>query len=146
MISLVHAPQSRCPFYWHGLTLILGWVSNHIHYKVSYEIIYPFPNFQQRRRWSLGMDKFFYPTLCWSCNYLSILGLYFIYVSKRYARVLFKYKKHLSRWLASLIGYCHETTFWDSYMWKDGLFIRTGINNQLTSCQWWSGRPLLSMR
>ena len=29
-------------FYWHGLTWILAWVSNFIHYKVWYEITYPF--------------------------------------------------------------------------------------------------------
>ena len=29
----------------HGLTLIPGWISNYIHYKVWYEITYPFTNF-----------------------------------------------------------------------------------------------------
>ena len=32
-------------FYWHGLTLILVWISNHIPRKVWDEIAYPFPNF-----------------------------------------------------------------------------------------------------
>ena len=36
---------SRGPFYWHGLTLIPAWISNHMPCKVSDEIICPFPNF-----------------------------------------------------------------------------------------------------
>ena len=32
-------------FYEHGLTLILTWISNYIHYNVWDEIISPFPNF-----------------------------------------------------------------------------------------------------
>ena len=32
-------------FYKHGLTLISAWISNHIHYKVWDEFIYPFLNF-----------------------------------------------------------------------------------------------------
>ena len=33
------------PFYQHGLTLILAWISNYIHYNVWDEITYPFLNF-----------------------------------------------------------------------------------------------------
>ena len=33
--------------------------------------------------WSLGMDKWFHPTLYNGCNYLSIQGLYLIHVGKR---------------------------------------------------------------
>ena len=33
------------PFYQRGLTLIPAWISNYIHYKVCYEITYPFLNF-----------------------------------------------------------------------------------------------------
>ena len=36
---------SRGAFYWHGLTLIPAWISNHIYYKVWDEITYPFVNF-----------------------------------------------------------------------------------------------------
>ena len=36
--------ETSGPFYWHGLTLILAWISNYIHYKVWNEIIYPFLN------------------------------------------------------------------------------------------------------
>ena len=32
------------PLYWHGLTLILTWMSNHIYSNVRGGIIYPFPN------------------------------------------------------------------------------------------------------
>ena len=32
-------------FYWHGLTLILTWISNYIHYKVWDELTYPPLNF-----------------------------------------------------------------------------------------------------
>ena len=38
-------PTPRGPFYYHGLTLIPAWISNFIHCKLWYEIIYPFPNF-----------------------------------------------------------------------------------------------------
>ena len=37
--------HTRGPFYEHSLTLIPEWISNYIHYKVWYEIIYPFLNF-----------------------------------------------------------------------------------------------------
>ena len=33
------------PFYWHGLTLILAWISNHMSCNVWDEITYPFLNF-----------------------------------------------------------------------------------------------------
>ena len=33
------------------------------------------PKLQRLYRWSLGMDKWFHPTLCTGCNYLSMLGL-----------------------------------------------------------------------
>ena len=41
------------------------------------------PKLQRCNRWSLGMDKIFYPTLYWACNYLSMLGLKLNHVSKR---------------------------------------------------------------
>ena len=45
---------------------------------------YPFPNFSQWcNHWSLGMDKSFHPTLYWACDYLSMLRLKLIHVSKR---------------------------------------------------------------
>ena len=33
------------PFYWHGITLVLSWVSNRMPNEVWDEITYPFPNF-----------------------------------------------------------------------------------------------------
>ena len=45
------------PFYWHGLTLIPAWMSNHLPSKMWDEIIYPFPNFNGSTIGSLGMDK-----------------------------------------------------------------------------------------
>ena len=46
-LKLIHAgKRGSCgPFYWYGLTLILAWISNYIHYKVWDEITNPFLNF-----------------------------------------------------------------------------------------------------
>ena len=41
------------------------------------------PKLQRCNRWSLGMDKWFHPTLYWACDYLSMLGLKLNHVSKR---------------------------------------------------------------
>ena len=41
-----------------------------------YEITYPFPN-------SDGMEKYFHPTLYWTCDYLSMLVFKLFHVSKR---------------------------------------------------------------
>ena len=41
---------------------------------------------QRLHRWSLGMDKLFHPTLHKGCNYLSMLGLKLIQVSKKGSR------------------------------------------------------------
>ena len=41
------------------------------------------PKLQRCNRWSLGMDMSFHSTLCWQCDYLSMLGLKLIYASKR---------------------------------------------------------------
>ena len=38
--------------------------------------------FQRCNRWSLGMDKYCYLTLCWACGYLSMLELKLNHVSK----------------------------------------------------------------
>ena len=43
------------PFYWHGLTLILAWISHHMFSKVWGEITYP--KLQWLHCWCLGMDK-----------------------------------------------------------------------------------------
>ena len=41
------------------------------------------PKLQRCNRWSLGMDKWFHPTLYHACDYLSMLGLGLNHVSKR---------------------------------------------------------------
>ena len=59
------------------------WISNYIHYKVwgwNYSSI---PQPQRLYHWSLRMDKWFHPTLYWTRDYLSMLGLRLMLVSKR---------------------------------------------------------------
>ena len=41
------------------------------------------PKLQRCNRWSLGMDKWFHPTLFWACDYSFMLGLRLNHVSKR---------------------------------------------------------------
>ena len=53
-------------FYWHCLTLIPAWISNHMPCKAWDEITYPFPNFNS-----------FIPREC------NLLGSKLIYISKR---------------------------------------------------------------
>ena len=38
--------------------------------------------FQQLYRWSVGIDKYIHPRLCWACDYLSMLELKLIHLSK----------------------------------------------------------------
>ena len=40
------------------------------------------PKLRRHSRWSLGMERYFNPTLYWVCDYLSILGFKLIHVSK----------------------------------------------------------------
>ena len=76
---------TRGSFYYHGLTLILAWISNDMPSKLWDGITYPFPNFNGCTvdHWSLGMDKLFHPTLYNECDYLSMLVLKLILVNKR---------------------------------------------------------------
>ena len=46
------------------------------------EIAYPFPKLQRLHRWSLGMDIQFHTIYHCACDYLSMLGLKLIHVSK----------------------------------------------------------------
>ena len=71
--------KSNGPFYKHGLTWIPSWISNHTPSKVWDEITYPFLNFNGATVEVLQ----FLPTLYNGCNYLSMLGLKLIHVSKR---------------------------------------------------------------
>ena len=52
------------------------------------------PKLQWLQHWSLGMAKYFYPTLCDECNYLPMLGLKVIHVSKT-----------TPRWQSNLFGF-----------------------------------------
>ena len=45
------------------------------------------PKLQQCNRWSLGIDKLFYPTLYWTYVYSSMPGLMLIHVSKMWPLV-----------------------------------------------------------
>ena len=74
--------QQSVEFLLTWIELITTWLSIQMHSAVLYEITYPFPNFKVYTFWSLGMDKDFHPTLYNGCNYLSMLGLMFIHVSK----------------------------------------------------------------
>ena len=65
--ALLEILYSKSPF--QRLTLIITWISNHIHYKVWKEITYPFPNFYSyaNKVW----EWIFY----WTCDYLSMSWL-----------------------------------------------------------------------
>ena len=43
----------------------------------------PIPKLQRSNRWSLVVDKWFHLTLCWVCNYISMLWFRLIHGSKR---------------------------------------------------------------
>ena len=74
---------TRSPFYDMALTLIPAWISNYIHYKLWYEITYPFSNLNSAavKVWEWISNVIF--TLYWAYDYLSMLGLKLIHVSKR---------------------------------------------------------------
>ena len=67
--------------YLRGLTYITACISNYMPNKVYLWNYLSFPKFQRCNRSSLGLDEF-YPTFYNGCNYLSILGLNLIHVSK----------------------------------------------------------------
>ena len=58
-------------------------ISDYIHCNVWDQITSPFPNFNGATVEVLGMDKQFHPTLYNTCDYLPMLGLKLINVSKR---------------------------------------------------------------
>ena len=69
------------PFYSHGLTLTPAWISGHTPKKTWNEITYPFTNFN-----GCGVEVWEwlsnYITLYNGCDYLSMMRLKLIYVSK----------------------------------------------------------------
>ena len=70
-------------FYQRGFISISAWIINNLPTKAWDENTYPFPNFNDANRWSLGIDKWFHSTLYDGWNHLSIPGLKLIHVSKR---------------------------------------------------------------
>ena len=54
------------PFYYHGLTLILVWISNYTHYKMWDEITYPFPNFKGGTLKDIGRIKHYKTTIVYN--------------------------------------------------------------------------------
>ena len=69
------------PLYQYALTVIPSCISNYILYGEWDEIIYPLPNVNGC---TIGMDKLFHLTLHNGCNYLSMLGLKWNHISKKW--------------------------------------------------------------
>ena len=63
------------------MNLISAWMSNYTYCKVWDEITY-LPQLKRCSHWSLRIDKQFHHILCWTRNYLSILGFKFIHISE----------------------------------------------------------------
>ena len=65
-------------FYWHGLTVITTWISNYVHYTVWVKLRIHYQTTRvQLLNWSI-----FHQRLYWTCDYLSMLGLKLVHVSK----------------------------------------------------------------
>ena len=81
-------PNTWGPFHLYGLTLIPSWIGNYIHYIVWSEITYPFPNCNggtvEVWEWINDFNPYF------TCDYLSMLGLKLIHVSKEVPASLIK--------------------------------------------------------
>ena len=71
------------PLLQHGFTSIPAWINNHLPSKTWDEITYQWCNC-----WSLGMNKWFHPTLFNQCNYISMLGFKLIHLNKRGPRLI----------------------------------------------------------
>ena len=79
-------------------------------------------NLSNFRHWSVGIDKWFHYTIYWACDYLSMLGLKFIHVSKRgywflyLSKVLLQYlSEPMITWHANL-SHCFHKHF-RSHLW-----------------------------
>ena len=59
-----------------------GVMGRHAQYSVGWNYL-SIPKLQRLHRWSLRIDKYIYPTLFNGCNYLSMLVLKLIHLSKR---------------------------------------------------------------
>ena len=77
------------PFYQHRLILFPTGISNYSHHNMLDEITYPFSNFNSVTMGVWERISNFISHLHWACDYLSMLGLTLIYVSKRGWRCCF---------------------------------------------------------
>ena len=64
--------NARGPFYWHGLTLIPGWISNHLLNKVLTKITYPFPA-STTTTLMCGDESVVLPLIFNGCNYEEVI-------------------------------------------------------------------------
>ena len=88
-----------------------------MHHKVWDEVIHPFPNINGTAvDVCLAMDKQFHPTPQWACDYISMLGLKLIYVSKLDPGVSVSettMKNMVREWYESTsIGYKNRIDIW----------------------------------
>ena len=58
-----------------------------LHHQNMGGIYLSIPKLQRYSRFSLRLDKSFHPTLCWACDFLSIVGLKLIHVSRGIADI-----------------------------------------------------------
>ena len=82
------AYTAEAPFNWHGLTILPTRISNHMHNKVWHEITWAVESLNLEYWWK------FHPTLHTRCNYLSLLGLELINISKTGLGVLNRFLGH----------------------------------------------------
>ena len=68
-------------FYWHGLNVITAWISNYVHYTVWVKLRIHYQTTRvQLLKFVIG--SIFHQRLYWTCDYLSMLGLKLVHVSK----------------------------------------------------------------
>ena len=83
------------PFTITWIKLFPAWISNYIQYKVLYEIIYPFTNLTVAPL-GFGNGCIISSILNWTCDFLSMLELKLIHVSKFCPGVCSCYKSRVS--------------------------------------------------
>ena len=109
------------------------------------------PRLQQCSRWSMGMDKYFHPTLYWTCDYLSMQRFKFIHVCKRSPSQVYSHHlsslhwywgndiEILSTWLALCEINPRDNPHKCSVMQNVDIFLVASLNKllkNLFSC-WW---------
>ena len=75
---------------------------------------------EQLQRWSLGMDKYFHPTLYNGCSYLSMLWLKLNHVSKKGP---WCHQEQLTSWAKVDPALCHHMTSPGHNMLKANLIM-----------------------